>query len=226
MSAVTSPPSSAQPPPSDSDEDDEDFVPNADSSDSGSDTDGDDADQTVSSVQTEKSKEEAKQREEERRKRVEDLWRSMKSGEAVMQKSTNYLEAYEASLKRNVRKVTQTYEFAGKQFRHTVTPDQAPESAPTATTTSQQPERTAPKQRKSRLKEVAERFGVGHEAAKLTVLEKSKLDWMMHVEEYGDSDRLSYHRKDGYLEKTDFLSRTDQRQAEHVQSLKRVRSRR
>ena len=172
-------------------------------------------------VQTEKQLEEARQREEERRKKVDSLWTSMKSGEPVTQKSTNYLAAYEASLKTNAKKVTKTYEFAGQQFRlgkhchsvtfplgllrslssfnsiqKTITTVPSPKAAPVTTTT---PERSAPKARKSRLKEIAERFGVGHEAAKLTVLEKSKLDWMMHVEEYGDSDKLLHHRKDGYV---------------------------
>lgn len=42
------------------------------------------------------------------------------------------------------------------------------------------------------------------------------------MEEAGDAHDLEKHRKDGYLEKVDFLKRTDERQAEMVQQMKKA----
>lgn len=72
--------------------------------------------------------------------------------------------------------------------------------APTAAPAPTDPVVTGPpRARKSRLMDIAVRYGVAHEAAKLTVLEKSKIDWKIHVEEVGDADRLTHNRKDGYV---------------------------
>ncbi|KAJ3045392.1 hypothetical protein HDV00_010262 [Rhizophlyctis rosea] len=170
----------------------------------------------------------AERAEQERKAKINDIWSSMRTDDGATKKSSNYLAAYEASLNSKTNKVTKTYQFAGRQFsiEQSITPTLqseplAPQEPPPGSTTP-----TAPKARKSRLMEIAEKFGVAHEAAKLTVLEKSKLDWVMHVDESGDAERLQHHRKDGYLEKHDFLSRMDQRQAEHLQSLKRTGRRR
>ncbi|KND04787.1 uncharacterized protein SPPG_00491 [Spizellomyces punctatus DAOM BR117] len=86
-----------------------------------------------------------------------------------------------------------------------------------------QPSRNAPRRRKSNLLALAAKYGLA-DAARLTVLEKSKMDWKRHVEEAGDAHSLEHHRKDGYLEKVAFLNRTDERQAELVKSMKKSRS--
>ncbi|KAI9017557.1 bucentaur or craniofacial development-domain-containing protein [Gaertneriomyces semiglobifer] len=85
------------------------------------------------------------------------------------------------------------------------------------------PERSAPKMRRSNLLALASKYGLA-DAAKLTVLEKSRRDWKQHVNEAGDADVLEHHRKDGYLEKVAFLHRTDERQAELVKQMKQSRS--
>ncbi|KAL8277130.1 hypothetical protein RQP46_010458 [Phenoliferia psychrophenolica] len=59
--------------------------------------------------------------------------------------------------------------------------------------------------------------------AKLNTLEKSKLDWNKFVDKEDLSDDLTKARKDGYLEKQDFLSRTDARREEDYDKSKRAR---
>ncbi|KAI8922430.1 bucentaur or craniofacial development-domain-containing protein [Powellomyces hirtus] len=80
-----------------------------------------------------------------------------------------------------------------------------------------------PMMRKSNLLALAAKYGLA-DAAKLTVLEQSKVDWKRHVAAEGDEHTLQQARKDGYLEKVDFLKRTDDRQAELAKKLKRARS--
>ncbi|GAA5912110.1 hypothetical protein JCM5296_000797 [Sporobolomyces johnsonii] len=61
---------------------------------------------------------------------------------------------------------------------------------------------------------LAASLGVG-KPAKLNTLEKSKLDWNKYVsKEDGLSDTLAHARKDGYLEKKDFLDRVEMRKEE------------
>ncbi|GAA5963373.1 hypothetical protein JCM21900_000585 [Sporobolomyces salmonicolor] len=61
---------------------------------------------------------------------------------------------------------------------------------------------------------LAASLGVG-KPAKLNTLEKSKLDWTQYVsKEDGLSDTLAHARKDGYLEKKDFLDRVEMRKEE------------
>ncbi|KAI8851445.1 bucentaur or craniofacial development-domain-containing protein [Chytridium lagenaria] len=83
-------------------------------------------------------------------------------------------------------------------------------STPDATSTPSTSKKIT--QRKSVLQDIATRYGVGKAAAKLNTLDKSKLDWMKHVEAAGDGDRLKRHNKDGHLEKMDFLNRAHDRQ--------------
>ncbi|BGP02462.1 SWR1-complex protein 5 [Rhodotorula toruloides] len=73
----------------------------------------------------------------------------------------------------------------------------------------------APKRKKAGgLAGVAASLGVG-KPAKLNTLEKSKLDWNSFVStQTGLEDTLAHARKDGYLEKRDFLDRVDARKEE------------
>ena len=50
-----------------------------------------------------------------------------------------------------------------------------------------------------------------HKPAKLNVLEKSRLDWAGFVDKEGISDELKQHNKDGYVERQEFLRRSDDR---------------
>jgi hypothetical protein len=58
--------------------------------------------------------------------------------------------------------------------------------------------------RKSNLEEMAK----GNKAAKLNVLEKSRLDWAGFVDKEGIQDDLKQFNKDGYIERQEFLKRT------------------
>ncbi|KAJ3292924.1 hypothetical protein HK104_004902 [Borealophlyctis nickersoniae] len=163
-----------------------------------------------------------------KKKKLDELWAAMNAPVKQEKKPGTYLAAYAASLACESKGVIKHYEFAGQQFsvRQAADSSDTTQSASSPSTTpapDDPPVRTAPRARKSRLLDIAAKYGIAHEAAKLTVLEKSKLDWMMHVEEAGDADRLSHHRKDGYLEKAAFLARTDERQAEHIQQMRRAR---
>ncbi|BGP25094.1 craniofacial development protein 1 [Rhodotorula toruloides] len=73
----------------------------------------------------------------------------------------------------------------------------------------------APKRKKvGGLAGVAASLGVG-KPAKLNTLEKSKLDWNSFVStQTGLEDTLAHARKDGYLEKRDFLDRVEARKEE------------
>ncbi|GAA6064260.1 hypothetical protein JCM10212_002587 [Sporobolomyces blumeae] len=64
--------------------------------------------------------------------------------------------------------------------------------------------------------------GPGAKPPKLNTLEKSKLDWDSYVsKETGLSDTLSHARKDGYLEKRDFLDRVERRKEEGYEAGKK-----
>jgi len=60
------------------------------------------------------------------------------------------------------------------------------------------------------------------EAPKLNTIEKSKLDWAAHVDQEGISDELDEHRraKGGYLERMDFLGRTEAKREEDLRTIK------
>ncbi len=60
------------------------------------------------------------------------------------------------------------------------------------------------------------------EAPKLNTIEKSKLDWAAHIDQEGISDELDEHRraKGGYLERMDFLGRTEAKREEDLRTIK------
>lgn len=57
-------------------------------------------------------------------------------------------------------------------------------------------------------------LAVGNKKSKLSTLEKSRLDWASFVDDRKIKDDLSLHNKAGYLDKQDFLLRTDARRDE------------
>ncbi|KWU42031.1 hypothetical protein RHOSPDRAFT_36444 [Rhodotorula sp. JG-1b] len=62
---------------------------------------------------------------------------------------------------------------------------------------------------------MAAAMGVGGKPAKLNTLEKSKLDWTLYVSsETGLEDSLAHARKDGYLDRRDFLDRVEGKKSE------------
>lgn len=68
-------------------------------------------------------------------------------------------------------------------------------------------------------------------AKKLTVLDKSAMDWKEHVQSAGESselkDELEAHRRGGgYLEKVEFLKRVEERKEEALEASKTGKRRR
>jgi Bucentaur or craniofacial development len=53
-----------------------------------------------------------------------------------------------------------------------------------------------------------ETLAKGSKPAKLSVLEKSRLDWAGFVDKEGIHDDLKNFNKDGYVERQEFLKRT------------------
>ena len=81
-----------------------------------------------------------------------------------------------------------------------------PPSGPTTTAAHKPAFSGAPKRKKAGgLAAMA--ASLGGKPAKLSTLEKSKLDWNKHVAKEGLEDDLTRARKDGYLGKKDFLDR-------------------
>jgi hypothetical protein len=58
--------------------------------------------------------------------------------------------------------------------------------------------------RKSNLDAMAQ----GNKPAKMNVLEKSRMDWAGFVDKEGINDDLKRFNKDGYVERQEFLKRT------------------
>ncbi|GAA6055323.1 hypothetical protein JCM3770_005284 [Rhodotorula araucariae] len=83
---------------------------------------------------------------------------------------------------------------------------------PAPSTSAPAPAARPPPKRKAGggLAGMAASLGVGKKPAKLNTLEKSKLDWNNYVStQEGLSDTLTHARKDGYLDRRDFLDRVE-----------------
>ncbi|KAI8588392.1 bucentaur or craniofacial development-domain-containing protein [Geranomyces variabilis] len=172
--------------------------------------------------------------ERERRRRVEALWAEMKDAGSTSQRENSRLRPARFGVNGS---------SSGSSHLHHPAPPNSSATDPAATsqppnpipqptaddtssitpTTSQK--RQPPQRRKSNLLALAAKYGLA-DAAKLSVLEQSKADWKRHVETEGDRHSLDRARKDGYLEKVDFLNRTDDRQAELQKKLKKARAHR
>ncbi|KAJ3396852.1 hypothetical protein HDU92_001686 [Lobulomyces angularis] len=90
-------------------------------------------------------------------------------------------------------------------------------------TANEQEITTKPTRKKLDLKlaQIAIKFGIRtSDVIRLNTLEKSKLDWNKFVESEGIAEDLKRANKDGYVEKVQFLNRTDERQAELLKNLK------
>lgn len=58
---------------------------------------------------------------------------------------------------------------------------------------------------------------------KMSTLEKSRLDWMKYRQQEGIEDQLEQNKKDGYLERQDFLKRSEMKQYELERELRMKR---
>lgn len=103
----------------------------------------------------------------------------------------------------------------------TIASTSAPPLPPTASTSAPTPAPSgAPKRRKAGgLAAMA--ASLGGKPAKLTTLEKSKLDWNKHVSKEGLQDDLTKARKDGFLDKKDFLDRAAAAKEDEYDKLRR-----
>ncbi|XP_075224578.1 yeti [Lycorma delicatula] len=134
--------------------------------------------------------------------------------------------------KENKSTVTQIFEFAGEEIR--VERQVSPESV---TSDSSNTSGTSPTPVPGRGRGIASRgTGRGGSAlssflgqlgkkGKLSTLEKSKLDWDNFKKNEGIEEDLQKHNKgkDGYLEKQDFLERTDLRRFEIEKAFRQKR---
>lgn len=123
-------------------------------------------------------------------------------------------------------KIKRTYEFAGEVVTEEKWVDVNSEEARAQLNSTklkaevEQPkvekrsaDPTKPKPRKRRKRPgLLEAVINGSSAAKISTLEKSRLDWANYVDKKKISDELKYKNKAGYLDNQDFLSRVDNRQ--------------
>lgn len=122
--------------------------------------------------------------------------------------------------------ITKTYDFAGEAVIVTKTVDK--DSLEAKHIKKEETKKAEPKQsvmpvgcvgvkRSGGLSSVLGQIG---KKAKLSTLEKSKLDWDVFKEQEGIQEELQNFNKDGYLEKQAFLKRTDERQFEMERDLR------
>lgn len=123
--------------------------------------------------------------------------------------------------------VTKIFEFAGEQIKVKTSAVAAPPQM-SASASSDKP---GPNRRFSGAKLPTPRRGLGSVMSqlgkkdKLSVLEKTKLDWNSYKHEEGIEEELQTHNKgkDGFLERQDFLERTDLRQFEIEKHMRQTR---
>ena len=89
-----------------------------------------------------------------------------------------------------------------------------------ASSTTTKPAPTAGAKRKGGVGSVLEML---NKKPKMSTLEKSKLDWMKYRQQEGLEDQLEQNKKDGYLERQDFLKRSELKQYELERELRMKR---
>ncbi|GMM36161.1 Swc5 protein [Saccharomycopsis crataegensis] len=130
-------------------------------------------------------------------------------------------------------KITRTYEYAGETISEdkwvlkssaeakayhnslkieasSITKDSTPESSSDTTPKPSASINNKPPPRKRRAKKsIVDNIIKSSKMAKISTLEKSRLDWANYVDSNKLNDELRKHNKDGYLSKQDFLSRVE-----------------
>ncbi|KAH8929322.1 BCNT-domain-containing protein [Atractiella rhizophila] len=162
---------------------------------------------------------------------VEDVWRDLNTSNGAHGDSANGKEEGGPSVKRKV-KIRREHEFAGEKVVEEIEVDEDSQEAqeyfnpPTCTTETPPPparERGPPKKRRgASLSAMANSIRKG-KPKKLSTMEKSALDWKQYVsEEDGLKESLERERKDGYLQRKDFLDRAREREEEERYAKKKV----
>ncbi|XP_076686005.1 yeti isoform X1 [Andrena cerasifolii] len=198
----------------------------------------------------EESAEKKKLTEEEEKKRADSLWADfMKDTAGVVSKaspqdSTNKLKEKSPPLEKprveEKVKITKVFEFAGEEVKveQEVSADSA--EARLSLSSAENSEKTgnsaSPAGRGTGRGKGFKRAGLGGissvlgqlgKKAKISTLEKSKLDWDSYKKEENLEEEISTHNKgkDGYLERQDFLQRADLRQFEIEKQLRNANRR-
>lgn len=124
-------------------------------------------------------------------------------------------------------KITKLFEFAGEEVRveKEVPADSAEArlTLPSSTDSNTDPPPSGGRVvRKGGLGGISSVLGQLGKKAKISTLEKSKLDWDSYKKEENIEEEISTHNKgkDGYLGRQDFLQRTDLRQFEIEKQLR------
>ena len=126
------------------------------------------------------------------------------------------------------KKVTELFEFAGEAVEvEKEVPIDAPEPAAKPQPSKNIPATSVPGPRRNVGGGLSSILGQIGKKNKLSILEKSKLDWNSFKKQEGIEEQLQTHNKgkDGFLEKQDFLQRTDLRRFE-IEKAMRTSSRR
>ncbi|KAG7810577.1 hypothetical protein KL921_003072 [Ogataea angusta] len=127
-------------------------------------------------------------------------------------------------------KITRTYEFAGEMVTEEKWVDANSEEARAHFNSTKlkesketSPERLLPKKKAPKRKRASLLDDVINNAssAKLTTLEKSRLDWATYVDKSKIGDELKFENKGGYLDQQDFLSRVSHRQDTNYKEAKK-----
>ncbi|KAJ9580265.1 hypothetical protein L9F63_004078 [Diploptera punctata] len=182
--------------------------------------------------------------EEEQKKKADSLWSDFlkdtgssvnHSKPSITNGNTKELPALKSESQKSAQKenkvtITKVYEFAGEEVR--VTAEVNADSAEARLSAKVPFASSAVAQGAGRgrgrgggLKGLSSVLGQIGKKSKLGTLEKSKLDWDRYKQEEGLDEEIQLHNrgKDGYLEKQDFLQRTDLRQFEIEKELRTTR---
>ncbi|CAH1105087.1 unnamed protein product [Psylliodes chrysocephalus] len=119
-------------------------------------------------------------------------------------------------------KVTQIFEFAGEEVR--VEKEVRADSAEARLLSEKQPSHSNSSKRSAGLSGIGSVLSQLSKKPKITTLEKTKLDWDSYKRDHSIEEELETHNKgkDGYLERQDFLQRTDLRRFEIEKSIRDV----
>ncbi|XP_024880619.1 craniofacial development protein 1 [Temnothorax curvispinosus] len=199
------------------------------------------------SKEEEECKEKKELTEEEEKKRADSLWADFMKDTAVgKSKPQNSINSINKSKERSPPiqkpkvqekvKITKVFEFAGEEVKVekevSVDSAEARLSLSAAENSAAKPqESTSPAAKERGGRGGAKRVGLGGissvlgqigKKAKISTLEKSKLDWDNFKKQENIEEELNTHNKgkDGYLERQDFLQRADLRQFEIEKQLR------
>eukprot|EP00731_Ephydatia_muelleri_P026714 Em0018g814a len=172
----------------------------------------------------------------EEKQRIEDLWNSFKQeahhGQSDRSCKARLLAEPRKDEGNKTVAIQKTYDFAGEEVivvekvaadskrQRSSLENHWGSEAVVATSTATKPAATVGAKRKGGVGSVLEML---NKKPKMSTLEKSKLDWMKYRQQEGLEEQLEQNKKDGYLERQDFLKRSEMKQYELERELKMKR---